>query len=422
MNINEKDQGSTVPKAVESVHEKATSVSNLPAVTTDRLMPRLTDKQREVALQLAEKIDPTAPQAILTFGETAQRGASDFSSRVLEGATLRDAGSTGELIARLHASVCALDTEQLTSSGGFFSRLRSAVTKYNPLSDRVGAFLINYRGVNKVVGEVATQMELARQEAFVTIEQLDELKGENLKYQDALRVAVAAATVTYNAMAEQYEVNRKGLGASADLAEYSGLKRQWNNLQRLDRRIHALDVSLALTYANHEEIEKVQELVAYDAEVMGEAVQHMVPNWKTNLALSITVLHAEDQTAVIQAARELTDKFVLENARAIGKLEDIQLTMQQRTFVAAEAVAAVNGVLADQLAKVKVKQAEAKVARTHALATIRASQERLALVMREDSEALMATSADGTHTLNVSAKSRDYDIAALLLPGETNVH
>jgi uncharacterized protein YaaN involved in tellurite resistance len=378
-----------------------------------RIVPRLSDSEKQQAEQLAGQLNVNSPHLVLTFGEKAQTAVASVSSTLLSSTSMADSGKAGQLLGQLQETVGAVDTSTLRGASHWFGKLVQSLPFFGSTAkDRIDTFVARHEKVQPVLQKMESLLHLEQGKATVSSEQIDTMVAENRLFLKAVSVAQAAMIIAENRLAESYEAKRQELVASGsqDLSEITELKGMWENLQRLDRRVYALEASTALAATNEVQMRRVQEMLNFNAEALQEARVVALPNWRANMALAVTALQANDQAEMINAFRQMSDQLVQGTSNLLAELEGTQANMQRRTFIAAEIIAQVNHQLATGISSSIKKQIEAKQARDEGLKLIQESQRVLADAMRGSGTELVQTSA-----LDISSKPGEMDLAASLL-------
>ena len=385
--------------------------TTLQAAASVKEVPALQPEQMAKAQELALRIAPSNHQIVLSFGDQIQRGVADFSTKVLDSVSLAETGRVGELLTGLQTTVRGMDPEVLKGPTTLVSKLFSLLPWAQKVQDRIDGFVTRHQTLRPTLEKFEHTLGLEQGKATIAIEQVQELAVQNREYLQALQIAKVAMIIASNSAAVAYEHRRTSLGQSAEMSELQDLKRNWDDLQRLDRRLFAIEASIALANTNDIQMGRVQEMLLLNAEALGEARDVMIPAWRTNIALAITLLNARSQLELVNAFRKMTDDLLGGTADLVAEIESNQADMQKRTFVAAEVIARVNSTMAQGIEAALTKQMDAKQARDEGLKTIAASQERLAQAMRQAGTALVATSA----TTASPAPALPVDLAASLL-------
>lgn len=308
----------------------------------------LTESQREKAQQLAEQIDASDPQFVINFGSSAQTKIAEMVGESSTN-TLAESGAAGKLllIVKQHTQEITKDDVESINPSGFpksFSQLTSRVVNALPfigknLEQRIEEFALKKETVANTLSSIAQDLQVESNVSMALVEQLGELTARNREYYDDLKIIKGALAIALEREKKTLESLRNDMTSSNDQYELTRLTEKNDEIERLERRMDAIEKSLALAVLHRAEIAKVKEILIYNAEALQEAHSVMIPMWNMNIELILTLLKTNDQQRIIQELRTTSDQLGLQAAELIKKLDDAQWSMKERTFVAAEVVA-----------------------------------------------------------------------------------
>lgn len=377
-----------------------------------RPIPALAEPQQQQAMILAQKLDITQPRQVLNFGESVQSQVTQFSESLLENTSIADSGQVGKLLTALREQIVKIDPKELTGPQKGVAWLIDKL--WGPSSQsRIDNVVSQHQSIKPVIAQIGTDLGIEAQAVDISLDQLSEIEQQNASYVQALNVVKAALSIRYNEAIEDFRADQKeAAGQSTDIARVSATRNQWETIQRIDRRLYALEASLALAHSSETQIDRLRDILTYNLETIGEARQVMLPAWRIKIGLAITALKAKDQAQMMDGFRKLTDELLGGTADAIAEIEELQTGMQKRTFASAEVIARVNDQLAASIETTLTRQLEAKEARDAGIRLIKDSQDRVVDAMKRSNQALL-----GATILDNPVSPKSDDIAAeLLLP------
>lgn len=403
--------GMAASRDEENARTEPVSQEPVSQTLTIRPVPRLSEQDLTVARELSAKLDHKDPRQVLMFGDQVQSRVAEFSDSLLGNASIGESGRVGELLGALKGQIQQIDPQDLKGSPSIIGRMLEMLPWASSVQEKISSMVTRHEKIKPAIDKISEDLGLEEQKVGITLEQLGELERENRQYITSLRVVKAALTLALNDATGSYEELRKQVQGSDDPLEISEVRRDWDNLQRMDRRLYAIEASLALANTNDSQVGRLRETLMYNAETLAEARTIMLPAWKTNMSLAITALQARDQAELVEAFRRMTDDLLTNTGDLIGSIESQQASMQQRTFVSAEVIARVNEQIATSIDSVLDKQRDAKKIRDEGIRLITESQQKLIAAMKDSGEKLVE--ATGTNVSLLPA--REYDISAELL-------
>ncbi len=376
-----------------------------------KVIPELAEPQHNQALVLAQKLDITQPRQVLNFGESVQSQVTSFSESLLENTSIADSGAVGKLLTQLREQVLKIKPEELTGPQKGLPWLWDRLFGPNSQS-RIESVVSQHESIKPVIVKIGNDLGIEAEAVDIALDQLSEIEVQNRSYIQALTVVKAALSIRYNEALEDFKDRQRETVESGarDITKVSETRNQWEALQRIDRRLYALEASLALAHSSETQIDRLRDMLTYNLETIGEAQQIMLPAWRVKIGLAITALKARDQAEMMNGFRELTDQLLSGTADALTEIETLQTGMQKRTFASAEVIAKVNDALASSIESTLMKQLEAKAARDAGITLIKESQDRVVEAMKKSNQALL-----GATILDNPVSPKSDDLAAELL-------
>ena len=104
------------------------------AVKIDESM--LTEAERKMVNDFAEKIDITDSNVVLQYGAAAQKNVASFSENTLNSVRTKDLGEVGEALSSLVVQLKGFNVEEKKGIMGFFQRKRNELEEMSWSSTR----------------------------------------------------------------------------------------------------------------------------------------------------------------------------------------------------------------------------------------------------------------------------------------------
>lgn len=324
---------------------------NLPAL-------KLTDqKQNLISARLAEKkpkhfekareimsgLDFSRSQAILGFGVGDQKGLVDFTDSVLKQVRAGDAGPTGQLMSDLKGRIMDLDVGSLPKSTG--SRLSSIIGGIPVIGgwlasqiDAARAFMRRYESVKLQIDQITRKLDAEKTNQIEHLNRLDTLYDRNEEYFDALEMVIAAGEMKMQEMEAEFERKRQELSAqvNTDAKDFQNLKDFGDRIQSLDRRLYNLKLARTSAITSGPTIRVAQEGSKALVEMIQESILMMIPEWKKQLVIAISLFDQKQAMAMIDETREMTNNLMMSTAEMLGETQSSIKKAQGEGFVKIE--------------------------------------------------------------------------------------
>ena len=275
------------------------------------------------------EIDLSDTKSILFFGTKAQQQLTSISDMMLEEVRTKDIGPAGDALNSMVQKLRELDFEDIDprDKPNWLQRLfgiKNAVLKY----------IDEYEGVRDQIDKITTDLEMHKTRLLTDITKLDKLYDANLDYFRMLEVYVAAGR------AKLKELDEKVIPAMARKAEQSDDVVQAQNLRDLrsarddlERRVHDLLLTRQVTMQSLPSIRLVQENDKSLVNKINSTIANTVPLWRQQLAQAITIFRAGQAAESVEAASDLTNELLRQNAKNLREVNaEVREQMERGVF------------------------------------------------------------------------------------------
>ena len=309
--------------------ELAQSIESLASELTQDLELKLEgDISAQVATAMSE-IDLSDTKSILFFGTKAQQQLTSISDMMLEEVRTKDIGPAGDALNGMVQKLRELDFEDIDprDKPSWLERLFG-------IKNQVLKYIDEYEGVRDQIDKITTDLELHKTRLLTDITKLDKLYDANLDYFRMLEVYIAAGR------AKLKELDEKAIPAKARKAEESGDVIRAQNLRDLrsarddlERRVHDLLLTRQVTMQSLPSIRLVQENDKSLVNKINSTIANTVPLWRQQLAQAITIFRAGQAAESVEAASNLTNELLRENAKNLRQVNaEVREQMERGVF------------------------------------------------------------------------------------------
>jgi uncharacterized protein YaaN involved in tellurite resistance len=286
------------------------------------------DASTQIATAMSE-IDLSDTKSILFFGTKAQQQLTSISDMMLEEVRTKDIGPAGDALNSMVQKLRELDFEDVDprDKPNWLQRLfgiKNAVLKY----------IDEYEGVRDQIDKITTDLELHKTRLLTDITKLDKLYDANLDYFRMLEVYIAAGRAKLKELDEKTipAKERKAEG-SEDVIRAQNLRDLRSARDDLERRVHDLLLTRQVTMQSLPSIRLVQE---NDKSLVGKinsTIANTVPLWRQQLAQAITIFRAGQAAESVEAASNLTNELLRENAKNLRQVNaEVRTQMERGVF------------------------------------------------------------------------------------------
>ena len=266
---------------------------------------QLSEAERKMVDDFAQKIDITDSNVVLQYGAAAQKNIASFSENTLNSVRTKDLGEIGDALAGLVGELQNFGQEEKSGIFGFFQK------KKNDLEAMKAQYAKAETNVNKIV-EVLEGHQLTLMKDIAMLDQMYEL---NTKYYKELTMYILAGKKRLaQVRAEEVEALRKkaaASGAQEDAQAYNDLV---NMCSRFEKKIHDLELTRMISIQMGPQTRLIQNNDALMLEKIQSSLVNTIPLWKSQMVLALGLEHSRQATAAQNAVTNMTNELLQKNA------------------------------------------------------------------------------------------------------------
>lgn len=278
-----------------------------------RMIDVLPEEHRQKALQLAKQIDPENHEAITAYGTEAQSKLLNFSHAMLDHVQKKDLGPIGDILKDLMKKLEQTNPDELQRE-----RKNVLARWFGKISGSINETLSKYQKVGAQVDRISVKLEHAKKGLVDDIHVLEKLYEQNKEYFQALNVYIAAAQVKLE------ELNTKVIPALKQKAEASGDKMAYQEVNdmvqfanRLEKRVHDLEVSRQVTIQSAPQIRLIQHTNQALAEKIQSSIMTAIPLWKNQIAIALTLFRQKQAVEAQRQVSDTTNELLIKNSEML---------------------------------------------------------------------------------------------------------
>ena len=257
------------PTAAETAVQQADeAVRDANAVQLDESM--LSEAERKIVADFAEKIDVTDSNLVLQYGAAAQKNIAGFSESALSKVRTKDLGEVGKDLAGLVGELEHFGQEEKGGIFGFFQK------KKNDISALKAQYAKAETNVNKIIEVLeGHQVTLMKDVAM-----LDQMYSLNTKYYKELTMYILAGKKKLEAVrtGELEELRKKATasGSQEDAQAYNDLANMCN---RFEKKLHDLELTRIVSIQMGPQVRLIQNNDALMLEKIQSSLVNTIPLW-----------------------------------------------------------------------------------------------------------------------------------------------
>ena len=267
---------------------------------------QLSEAERKMVNEFAEKIDITDSNVVLQYGAAAQKNIASFSENALNSVRTKDLGEVGQALSSLVVELKGFGKdEEEKGIFGFFKKKR----------DQLEAMKASYAKAEANVDKIASVLEGHQVTLMKDIAMLDQMYELNTKYYKELTMYILAGKKRLEAVRtgelEQLRTKAAQSGAQEDAQAYNDLA---NMCARFEKKIHDLELTRMISIQMGPQTRLIQNNDALMLEKIQSSLVNTIPLWKSQMVLALGLEHSRQATAAQSAVTNMTNELLQKNA------------------------------------------------------------------------------------------------------------
>ncbi|GAA0359493.1 toxic anion resistance protein [Bacillus horti] len=340
---------------------------------TNRLIHKLPEESRKRALEISAQIDPTNHQAIMSYGTEAQSKLLNFSHAMLDHVQKKDVGAIGDILNDLMKRLQQTNPDELQADrGNFISRL------FGRISRSINETLSKYQKIGAQVDRISVKLNHSKQTLIEDINMLEKLYDQNKDYFHALNVYIAAAQVKLDELYQKdLPAMRKRAEISDDQMAYQDVNDLTQFANRLEKRIHDLELSRQITIQSAPQIRLIQNTNQALTEKIQSSIMTAIPLWKNQIAIALTLFRQRQALEAQKQVSDTTNELLLKNSEML-KTNTIEAAKEnERGIIDLETLKKTHSNLISTIEETLTIQQDGRAKRQHAEQEILALENEL---------------------------------------------
>ena len=354
-----------VQTQVADVQAAAAAISEMPIIDLEEeerpeiksSLDKYTPEERRQIESVANKIDITDSNAVLSYGASAQRKVSDFADGALASVRGKDMGETGQVLSSL---IVELKSNSEEKQGLFNKLFGSAEKNFERLKAQYSTTEANIDRLVKI-------LEGHEEQLLKDIVQLDKLYDKNKLYFKEVSMYIEAGKLRLekarNEELPALQAKAKETNAPEDVQAAQDFA---DMITRFEKKLYDLELSRTVCLQAAPEIRMVQNSDQIMSEKIHSTIINVIPMWKTQMVLALNNYHTQKAIEAQNAVTEATNEMLRKNAEALHQSTVETAKASERGIVDIETLQHTNQQLISALDEIQQIQADGKIARANA--------------------------------------------------------
>ncbi len=269
----------------------------------------LTDEERRMVSDFAEKIDITNTNMILQYGAASQKKIAGFSESALSKVRTKDLGEVGDMITNLVGELKDFSTEEKPK--GIFGIFKKAANNISNLKTKYDKAEVN-------VDKICNVLEGHQIQLLKDIAMLDEMYSINLVYFKELSMYILAGKKKLEEVRNIVLPELVAKASASNLPEDSQAANDMANLcDRFEKKIHDLELTRIISIQMAPQIRLVQNNDTLMAEKIQSTLVNTIPLWKSQMVIALGVAHSQQAMEAQREVTNMTNELLRKNAETL---------------------------------------------------------------------------------------------------------
>lgn len=356
--------GTEAEKEAEDVVAKEEATEEKIAELAKLTESSLSEEEKAVCAEFAEKIDITNTAMVLSYGAGTQQKIADFSDSALANVRTQELGEMGDMISKLVGELKAFNDDADSSDKkilGLFKRAKKSIITLKAKYDKAEV------SVNNIV----TVLDGHQVTLLKDIAVLDKLYETNLTYFKELSMYIIAgkqkleAERTTTLVELQNKAKESGLPEDAQKAnDFAAM------CERFEKKIYDLELTRMVSIQMAPQIRLVQNNDTMMSEKIQSTIVNTIPLWKSQMVIALGLAHSEEALRAEREVTDMTNELLKRNAEKLHQSTVEVAKESQRGIIDIETLTHTNQELINTLDEVKQIQADGREKRRAAEAEL----------------------------------------------------
>lgn len=317
----------------------------------------LSDEERKMVREFADKIEISNSNMIFQFGAGAQKKIADFSETALNNVRTKDLGEVGEMLSSV---VTELKNFESGEEEKGFKLFKKSANKLTEMKTKYAKAEVN-------VNKICQILEGHQLQLLKDIAMLDKMYELNKTYFKELSMYILAGK---KKLAKVQQEDMPALIKKSDISGQAEHAQAVNDLaslcNRFEKKLYDLELTRMISIQMGPQIRLVQGSDTLMAEKIQSTIVNTIPLWKSQMVLALGVAHAGQAAKAHREVTDMTNELLKKNA-ATMKMATIETAKEsERGIVDIETLKMTNESLISTLDEVMHIQSEGRLKRKEA--------------------------------------------------------
>lgn len=325
------------------LNNRAKAQQTVPSVVPQQEIAEVTQKvesltpaERQQVDKIKDSIDLVDNNAVVQYGNAAQKNIADFSNGILSNVRGRDLEPAKDLLGDLVVKVKGFEKE---GKGGFLS----GVPILGSLFRKKDEIQTSFTTVSAQIDKIQAGLDNQRMVLLKDIAMFDGLYDKNLEYFKQLQLYIQAGEEKLVELRQQTLPKLQAQAQVSDNPMAAQVVKDYEEaINRFEKKIHDLKISKMIAIQTAPQIRIIQNNDKILVDRIQSAIYNTIPLWKNQMVLALGLSRQNEALQVQHAVSEATNDLLKKNAAMLKQNAHDTAVENERSIVDIETVKQVN--------------------------------------------------------------------------------
>ncbi len=294
----------------------------------------LSDEEKKQVEAFVKQIDISNVKMVNSYGASAQRGISRFSTSITANVKTKEFGDVGDSLRELRVAIGS--TNAPAEKKGLFGWLRKGKQKFTYL-------IANYESAEANIKKIEKDLQRHQQVLTKDVFVFDQMYDMNLEFYKKLTMYIIAGkkalALARNTKLVELREKAERTGDQLDVQLYRDYE---DTCARFEKRIFDLETTRLVSIQMAPQIRLLQNADQEIVDKLRSDIINTIPLWRNQMVLALGIEHARKALSAQSAVDEMTNEMFRRNAETLrqGAIDAAQAS--ERGIVDVETLRKVN--------------------------------------------------------------------------------
>ena len=312
----------------------------------------LSEEEKKQVEDFVKQIDVSNVKMVNSYGASAQKGISTFSSSITSKVRTKEFGEVGDSLRELRVAINSTITPEKKGLLGLFQKGKAKVTY----------LIANYESAETNIKKIEKDMQRHQQVLTKDVYVFDQMYDMNLKFYKELTMYIIAGK---KALETARNVNlaeaREKAEQTQDQLDVQAFRDYEDACKRFEKRIYDLETTRLVSIQMAPQIRLLQNADQEMVDKLRSDIINTIPLWRNQMVLALGIEHATRALKAQSAIDEMTNEMLIRNAETLKQGAIDAANASERGLVDIETLRKVNADIITSINEVvKIHEAGAR--------------------------------------------------------------